>query len=65
MPIDDSEIINLLIRLSDEEELSLTITEAKKGAAAAGAGAFFGALLAGPAGIAIGEKIIKLKNFFF
>lgn len=57
----DSEIINLLIELSEEEGLELTLSETVKGTAWAGGFALVGGLCAGPAGIAFGEKINKLK----
>ena len=62
MLFNESEIINLLIKLSEEEDFRLTIIEATKGAAMAGAGALFGALIAGPPGLVVGKIQFLIFN---
>ena len=67
MPLDVSQVIDLLVKLSEEENLQLPILKLAKSAAIAGTGALIGALIAGPVGLAMGKiKFLfnKLQNFY-
>lgn len=54
MPLDVCSMFEVLEKLADEKQMRVTVSEAAKGGAIAGAGAFAGALLGGPPGILIG-----------
>ena len=56
MPFDVSEVIEVLVKLSEEENLRLTVVESVKGAATAGVGALIGGVIAGPIGLAVGKN---------
>ena len=55
MPYEVSKVMDLLIKLSEEEDLKLCVTEAAKGAAITGVATFVGAVVAGPVGMAVGK----------
>ena len=53
MPLSKSQVIDLLVQISQEENLQLSITETVKGAAITGVGAVFGAIFLGPIGFPV------------
>lgn len=53
-------IIEICRVLAEEENLKVTVKEAAKGALYTGMGVFFGAILAGPVGMAIGKYLCLL-----
>ena len=55
MPLSNSQIIDLLVLISQEENLYLSITETAKGAAITGVGAVLGAIFLGPIGFPVGK----------
>ena len=55
MPLSKSQIIDFLVKISDEKKLHLSITETVKGAAITGVGAVLGAIFLGPIGFPVGK----------
>lgn len=62
MPVEINDVMAVLCQLADEENLRVTVTEALKGGAIAGAGAFVGALLGGPVGMAAGKQMTDRRS---
>jgi len=56
MPYEVSKVMELCIKLSEEEDLKLCVTEATKGALITGVATGVGALVAGPIGMAVGKR---------
>ncbi|KAF5273104.1 hypothetical protein FQA39_LY07594 [Lamprigera yunnana] len=54
MPINNQELVNVAVELSQSEDLKVSLVESGKGACIAGGGALVGGLLGGPPGLAIG-----------
>ncbi|KAF5299107.1 hypothetical protein FQR65_LT09465 [Abscondita terminalis] len=60
MPVNTSELVNVAVELSNNEDLKVTLVESTKGAFVAGGGALVGGLLGGPIGLGIGGTIGSL-----
>ncbi|KAB0790210.1 hypothetical protein PPYR_15456 [Photinus pyralis] len=57
MPLNQRELINVVVKLAEHKNLRVTIKESAKAGAIAGGSALIGGLLGGPIGIAIGGTI--------
>ena len=62
MPYEVSQVMDMLIKLSEEEDLKLCIVQSVKGAAITGFTTLVGGLLGGPVGMAVGK--IKPFDYF-
>lgn len=58
MPVNQDELLDFLCRLSDEENLRVTVKHCAKGGLITGASAMLAALFMGPVGFAVGEESI-------
>lgn len=57
MPVNQDELLDLLCRLSDEENLRVTVKQCAKGGLITGASAMVAALFMGPVGFAVGGAL--------
>ncbi|PAA53273.1 hypothetical protein BOX15_Mlig022290g4, partial [Macrostomum lignano] len=55
--LDPVKVFDLLVKLSEEEGIRVTVKQSAKGAAIAGGSAFVGGLLGGPVGVAVGGAV--------
>lgn len=57
MPVNQDELLDFLCRLSDEENLRVTVKQCAKGGLITGASAMLAALFMGPVGFAVGGAV--------
>ncbi|KAG0423275.1 hypothetical protein HPB47_000928 [Ixodes persulcatus] len=57
MPVNQDELLDFLCRLSDEENLRVTVKHCAKGGLITGASAMLAALFMGPVGFAVGGAV--------
>ena len=64
MPINTEELLSVAVKLAEERNLQVTITESGKGACIAGGGAFVGGLVGGPLGLAVGGTLGSIMAYW-